>query len=178
MENVQRSASIARKIAIMTLIGFVAIVLSGPIIAAVAAILPFAIVGALIYLLIKAVLVGPFVVGKVIGQTFRGIFFVLIGLPVRLLGKAGNAFLFVVHVVWSTLAFGLSIVFPVVVGGILGGALGLIGGIEHNDVDMRIPAGILIGAGVGLVAAFTLRGKRQSNPIPLHAAAPQTVLPA
>jgi hypothetical protein len=47
-------------------------------------------------------------------------------------------------------------------GVIAGGLLGMVGGMEHNDADMRIPAGMLIGGAVGTVAAIMhARPKRQ-----------------
>jgi hypothetical protein len=179
MENVQQTSRILRKVAIMTLIGFLAVILSGPIIAAAAALLPFAIVGALIYVFIKALILGPYLVGKIIGETFRGILFVLIGIPARILGKAGKTFGLVFTAAWSVLAFALSIAFPALMGGIVGAILGMIGGIEHSDADMRVPAGLLIGAAIGAVAGFLLREKSQSrHPVFGHAHSPQTVLPA
>jgi hypothetical protein len=178
MENVQPTSCILRKVAIMTLIGFLAVILSGPIIAAAAALLPFAIVGALIYVFIKALIMGPYLVGKIIGETFRGILFILIGIPARILGKAGKGFGFLLTAAWSVLAFALSIAFPALMGGIVGAILGVIGGIEHSDADMRVPAGLLIGAAIGAVAGFLLREKSQArHPVFGHAHSPQAVLP-
>jgi hypothetical protein len=180
METVPNTASIIRKIAIVTLIGFAAVVLSGPLIAAVAALLPFAIVGALIYLFIKAIILGPYVVGKIIGETFRGIGFVIVGLPLRILRKAGRGIGFVLHTGWAAVAFAFSIAMPAVLGSVAGALLGVVGGIEHSDVEMRVPAGIVIGAAVGAVAGLLLRHKPARKPVVLraHPEIPQTVVPA
>jgi len=179
MENVHNTERILRKVAIMTLIGFLAVVLSGPLIAAAAAVLPFAIVGALIYVFIKALILGPYLVGKIIGETFRGIWFVVIGIPARILGTTGKGIGFALNTVWSVLAFALSIAFPALIGGAIGALLGVIGGIEHADADMRVPAGLLIGAAIGAVAGFLLRQKSQTrHPVLGNAHAPQTVVPA
>ena len=179
METVPCTSCVARKVAIITLIGFLAVVLAGPIIAAAAALLPFAIVGALIFLFVKALILGPYVVGKIIGETFRGILFVVIGIPARILGKAGKAVGFVFGTAWSALAFAFSIAFPAIMGGIIGTLLGVIGGIEHSDADVRIPAGLLIGAAIGAVAGLLLREKSHPRqPVLGHVHAPQTILPA
>jgi hypothetical protein len=157
MQPVPHSACVFHKIAIMVLIGFAAVVLSGPLIAVAAALLPFAILGAMIYLLVKAMILGPYVVGKIIGEAFRGILFLLVIAPARALGKAGQAVSFVLRNAWSGLAVTLSVVFPSIVGGVIGALLGVIGGIEHSDADMRIPAGLFIGAAIGAVAGILLR---------------------
>ena len=46
--------------------------------------------------------------------------------------------------------FGLA--FAVGTGAIIGGILGMIGGMQFNDAEVRVPAGALIGASVGLIA--------------------------
>jgi len=165
MQPVPHSACVFHRIAIMVLIGFAAVVLSGPLIAVAAALLPFAILGAVIYLIVKAMILGPYVVGKIIGETFRGILFLLVIVPARALGKAGRAVGFVLHSAWSGVALALSVMFPSIVGGVIGAVLGVIGGIEHSDADVRIPAGLLIGAVIGAVAGILLRERSQPKTV-------------
>jgi hypothetical protein len=168
MQPVPNSACVFHKVAIMVMIGFAAVVLSGPLIAVAAALLPFAILGAMIYLFVKAIILGPYVVAKLIGETIRGILFLLVIAPARLLGKAGRGVGFVVHRAWSGMALALSVMFPSIVGGVIGTILGVIGGIEHSDADVRIPAGLLIGAAIGAVAGVLLRVRTQPKTLDLR----------
>jgi hypothetical protein len=112
---------------------------------------------------------GPFVVGRIIGEMFRGILFALVGLPARIVGKAGRGLGFVAQGAWSALALTFSVMFPAVVGGVIGAFLGVIGGIEHSDADMRIPAGLLIGAAIGALAGMLLREKHQAKTVEFRA---------
>jgi hypothetical protein len=56
--------------------------------------------------------------------------------------------------VWGGIRFVSGIALPMLAGGFLGALLGAIGGVQHNDADFRVPAGALIGAGVGLFAVL------------------------
>jgi hypothetical protein len=151
MEKLQGSAHILRHVVLWTLIGFGVLVLSGPIIAIVGTLLPFALVGLLIWLVVRAIMLGPLMVGRIIGRTVHAV----LAVPrwagrtafhgVRRVGQAG----------WSTVSFVGSILLPAFAGALVGAMLGLIGGMEHNDADVRVPAGAVIGAGIGLVAGVT-----------------------
>jgi hypothetical protein len=177
METVPSTPLVLRKVALMTLIGFMVIVLSGPIIAVAAALLPFALIGFVFYLLLQALILGPRVAGKIVGETFRGLFHVFVLGPARLLAKVGHGAGFLLHLGWSFVAFLLAILLPTVLGGVVGGALGVVGGIEHQDADMRIPAGIVIGAAIGAMAGFMMRGKPQPKRVVVFVPSPQAVRP-
>jgi hypothetical protein len=160
MERLQSSTDILRKVAIWTLIGFGVILLSGPILTVLGIVLPFAVVGFLVWLGVKAVLAGPRAVGRAISSTARVIVRGITAVP-RWVGArlaAGGRWI-------GRVGRGAVVVsLPVLAGTFLGALLGAIGGMQYHDADFRIPAGAAIGAGVGLLAAV-LRSKREKIPV-------------
>ncbi len=158
MECCTGPLGILRKFVLITLVGFGVVVLAPPAIGVIGALLPFAIVGGLVWLLVQTVLLGP----RVVWGTLRGLVRLVLAGPI-----------WVVRNTWGGLRWGtssliaatgtvLSLLIPMAGGVIAGGLLGMVGGMEHNDADMRIPAGMLIGGAVGTVAAIMhARPKRQ-----------------
>src|ERR1700693_2953917 len=71
------AAAIFRKVVLMTLIGFGVVVLSGPAIAIIGTLLPFALVGGLVWLLVQPILLGP----RVVWGTIRGGVRLVLALP-------------------------------------------------------------------------------------------------
>jgi hypothetical protein len=163
-------AGIFRKVALMTLIGFGVLVLSGPAIAVIATLLPFALVGGLVWLLVQAVLLGPRVAGAMIRNTFKLVF----GGPIWLLKRAWGGVRWVGGTAFALAGTALSMALPIAGGAFLGGVLGAIGGMEHNDADFRVPAGIAIGAGIGLVAG-ALRSRPKQKVLTVLPATPNPV---
>jgi hypothetical protein len=170
MECCTGAAGIFRKIAMMTLIGFGVLVLSGPAIAVIATLLPFAIVGGLVWLLVQAILLGP----RVVGGMIRGVFRVVLGGPLWLLGRGWAGVKWVGGTALSLAGTMIGMLVPTVAGAFLGGVLGLVGGMEHNDADFRIPAGMMIGAGIGAVAGV-LRGRPRQKVLTVLPAMPDRV---
>jgi uncharacterized membrane protein len=160
MEHLQSSTDILRKLALWTLIGFVVLVLLGPILTVVGVALPFAIVGFLVWLAFRAVVSGPRAVGRTVGQTAGAIFRTIAAVPHWVGVQLAAAIRFATRTVRGAVAM----LFPVVTGAFLGGLLGAIGGMQHHDADFRVPAGVVIGAGVGLLAG-ALRTKRERVPV-------------
>ena len=148
MECCTGAAGIFRKIALMTLIGFAVLVLSGPAIAIIATLLPFALVGGLVWLLVQGILLGP----RVAAATIRNVFRLVFGGPLWILKRTWAGVKWVGGTTLRLAGTALGMLVPTVTGAFLGGVLGLVGGMEHNDADFRIPAGIMIGAGIGAVA--------------------------
>jgi hypothetical protein len=156
MQNLPGTATmLLRKAAIMTAIGFLVIVLAGPIIGLIGTLLPFLIVGFLVWLVVRMVILGPIVVGRFIGRTVRGIVSLILAGPrwvfrrvrggVRLVGSGvGRVSGFARGIFWETLC-----------GGAVGAMLGMIGGMNHQDAEFRVPIGAAIGASIGLLAAAT-----------------------
>jgi hypothetical protein len=171
MECCTGPAGIFRKIALMTLIGFGVLVLSGPAIAIIATLLPFALIGGLVWLVVQALLLGPRVAGAMIRNTFRVVF----GGPIWLLKRGWAGVKWVGGTALSLAGTTLSMIVPTVAGAFLGGVLGLIGGMEHNDADFRIPAGMAIGAGIGIVAGV-LRSRPKQRVLTVLPATPNPVV--
>jgi hypothetical protein len=167
MEIMQGNGHIVRKVALWTLIGFGVLVLSGPILSLLGVLLPFALVGGLVWLVVKGVMAGPQAVGHAIGATFRAI-----GAGPRWVGgKALSGVRFVGRNTWRLAGFTGRLLLPLIAGGLVFGVLGAVGGAEHHDAESRVPMAILIGAGVGLLAHLMWPKSSTSDKIP-------TVLPA
>jgi hypothetical protein len=150
---------VARHVAIATVIGFMAVLLSGPILGVLGILLPFALIGALLYVPYR-MFVGRQPVGvQAAGAAGAGFFRFLVSIPFLIVMGIFRAIAFVFGVVWGAFTFVLGIVLPTVAGGILGGILGTIGGIEHQDAQFRVPAAILLGASIGLVAGLWPKAK-------------------
>ena len=152
MEKLQGAGSFARKAAIITLIGFLAVTLAGPVLTLVGVLLPFALVGLLVWLPVQGFLIwrqgGAGAVGAAVKRVAGGV----LAAPVWILGRVFGAVRWVLGTVFGTIGFVLGLIFPVLAGLIGGGILGAIGGMEHQDAEWRIPAGIVIGGIVGLLA--------------------------
>jgi hypothetical protein len=145
METLQGGSHVFRNVLLMALIGFLAIFLAGPVLALMGILLPFVLVGFIIWLGVKAIVVGPAVAGRIVGKTLRT---VLAG-PVWVGRQAWAGLGWVAGLTRGFVAF----VFPVVGGACAGAMLGMIGGMQHHDAEFRAPAGALIGATIGLVAS-------------------------
>ncbi len=148
MENLQGSALILRKVGIITLIGVAAIFLSGPILALLGALLPFLIVGSLVYLVIQAFVLGP----RAVGRTIRAGVRLVAVVPVWIGRNAWAGVRFVGRTIRGFLSLVAGIVFPIVGGALIGGVLGVVGGVKYGDADFRVPAAALLGACIALVA--------------------------
>lgn len=151
MQQLDNTKGVVRQLAIITLVGFLVVTLSGPVLALAGVLLPFALVGGVVWVLFKAITLGPKVALGMAGSLIRGTFNVVAFIPRQLIGavgfvltKAGSA----VRVVGGAMA-------PLVLGALVGGILGAVGGSQHNDPEIRIPVGLALGAGVGLLIAAT-----------------------
>jgi hypothetical protein len=169
MECCSGAVGIVRKAALITLIGFGVVVLSGPAIAVVGALLPFAVVGGLVWLVIQTAIRGPRVVGNMVRNGARVIF----ALPLWVAGRAWGGIKWVGSTALGLTGLALAIVLPTVAGAVLGGVLGVIGGMEHQDIEGRVPAGIAIGAGIGVVAGIMRRWPTQKRVLNVLPAAPR-----
>jgi hypothetical protein len=175
MESPQTAADVIRKLLFLALFGFLAVILAGPVLAilsilasliisVVAIVLPFALIGLLVWLPFQALVLGRQIhwhkIGQAGGVLFRGAFHALgqvVGGGFRLLGAIGSK-------VKAVALFFSRIVLDVVGGALVGGVLGVIGGQLHGDVEGRVPVAMLIGAGVGVVIALA-RLTERSKPV-------------
>jgi hypothetical protein len=156
MERLQGAGNVVRKIAIITLTGFLIVVLSGPVLTLAGVLLPFALVGLLVWIPVQGFLTwkhGGWDAVAAAGKRTGGYVFAV---PMWILSRVFGAVRWVFATVFGTVGFVLGLIFPVVAGAIGGAILGAIGGMEHQDAEFRIPAGLIIGALVGLLAG-TLR---------------------
>jgi hypothetical protein len=173
MERLHSTADMVRKVALLTLLGFLAVFLIGPVLTVLGVMLPFALVGLLVWLPFRL-----FVQRREInwsglpekaGQMLRTV----LAIPVRIVGFVLSAIAALLRLVGSVIGLGLRILLPAVAGALLFGVLGAIGGATHQDAEFRIPAAVLIGAGIGaLYGAF--RTKKVERVIVLRPA-PATV---
>jgi hypothetical protein len=155
MERLHSTSEIIRKVALLTLLGFLVVFLIGPVLTVLGVVLPFALVGLLVWLPIRV-----FVQRREInwsglpnkaGQFLRTV----LAIPVRIVGFVLSAIAALLRLVVGAIGLGLRILLPAVAGALLFGVLGAIGGANHHDAEFRIPAAVLIGAGLGaLYGAF------------------------
>jgi hypothetical protein len=158
MDNVHKTGDVIRKLAGITLIGFLVVILIGPILTVVGALLPFALVGLLVYIPYRLLLAGKQGGWPAVQDAGRKAVHTAVALPLWIGGKVTSFATFIVRTAFRLVGGVLGLAFFVGMGAVLGGVLGVIGGMEHHDLEMRVPAGALIGAAVGLLARL-LRSK-------------------
>ena len=149
MESLYSTADIVRKVGLLTLLGFLIVFLIGPVLTVVGIILPFALIGFLVWLPFRL-----FVQRKEVnwsglprraGQAIRTV----LTIPLRLGGFIISAVIGLLRLVGSAIGLALRITIPALAGAVLFALLGTIGGVTHQDAEFRIPAAALIGAGIG-----------------------------
>jgi hypothetical protein len=158
MESLHTTADILRKVALLTLLGFLIVFLIGPVLTLVGIILPFALVGLLVWvpfrLFIQKREVNWSRLPKKAGQVIRTV----LTIPIRIIAYVGYAAKGLLLLVAGVIGFALRIIVPAVAGAFLFALLGAIGGVTHQDAEFRIPAAALIGATIGaLYGAFRAR---------------------
>lgn len=169
MESLHSTADILRKVALFTLVGFLVVVLIGPLFTVLGVILPFALVGFLVWLpyrlLVQQKEIDWSGVPKKAGRFVRSVLTLpvrigatVLAIPIRIIAYLAAGALGLIRLVGGLLGFALRIILPAVAGAIVFAILGVIGGINHQDAEFRIPAAILIGAAIGaLYGAFRTR---------------------
>jgi hypothetical protein len=152
MESLKAATPVLRRIAIITLVGFLVVMLAGPVLTLAGALVPFALVGVLVYIPYRLVMLGReggmAAVGRAVGKGVRSVAAVPVWIVSRVLGLVSM----VLGTIWGLITFLLRLILPTLAGAIGGGVLGAIGAMEFEDAEVRIPAGIVIGAAVGLLA--------------------------
>src|SRR5713101_5481319 len=172
MKNIEGAAEVLRKVFIFTLVGFLVVVLAGPLLTVLGVLLPFALVGFLVWLPFQGFRLwrqgGWPSIRHAFGRAVRTVF----AIPVWLISRVAGGALWLVRGVFGLIGFVLGIAFPTVAGAFLGAVLGLIGGVEHHDAEVRIPAGAAIGGGIGFLAGAT-RSRQRVKIIRVVSPAPQ-----
>jgi hypothetical protein len=173
MERIEGVFPVLRKLAIITLIGMLVMVLAGPMLTIAGVLLPFAIVGLLVWIPFRAVMLwreGGF---HAVGQATRTGIGRIFAVPAWILGKVFGGVHWVLSTAFSLVGFVLGLILPTLLGTVGGAVLGFIGGMEHQDADFRVPAGALIGATIGLLAG-ALRSRRPKTVVVIkHVPVPQ-----
>jgi hypothetical protein len=152
MEKLQDAGHIVRKVALMTLIGFLAVILAGPILTVIGVLLPFALIGFLVWAPVKLLVVAKNGGWPAVRATTHRVAHGVLAVPVWTIYHLGAGLKYVVLSVFGLIGFLGGIILPTIAGAFLGAVLGLVGGMNHNDADVRIPAGAVIGGSIGLVA--------------------------
>ena len=173
MEKLQSTVPILRKAAIITLIGFLAITLAGPLLTIAGVLLPFAAVGLLVWIPFKGIMMWKQGGWTALGGSVKRGLGRVVAAPVWLLARAFGAVGWVLSSVLGLVGFVLGLILPVILGAVGGGVLGAIGGFEHQDADFRVPAGIVIGAGVGLLAGALRSRSRPVRTVIVREAPPE-----
>jgi hypothetical protein len=177
MDNLQSAAQVARKAALITVLGFLVVVLSGPLLTILGVLLPFALVGLLVWvpyrLFAEARQGGLPAVQRTAGQALRNV----AAVPFWAVGRLLALVSFVVRAVFGLIGFVLGLGIRVGAGAAIGAILGVIGSLEYQDPQVRVPAGALIGAAVGLLA-WALRSRPARPRVVIVRPAPQAAQPA
>ena len=158
MESLHSTADIVRKVGLLTLLGFLIVFLIGPALTLLGVLLPFALVGFLVWLPFRLFVQKRDVnwsgIPRKAGQTIRTV----LTLPIRVGAFILSAFTGLLRLVGGVIGYALRIILPAVAGAFLFALLGAIGGVAHQDAEFRIPAAAMIGAGIGaLYGAFKTR---------------------
>ena len=166
MERLQSTAEIVRKVALLTVIGFLVVFLVGPVLTLLGVILPFALVGLLVWLPFRLFVQRKEInwssLPKKAGQTVRAVLGIpvwlvrtVLAIPLRLGAFIVAAIAGLFRLVGRLLGLGLRILIPALAGAFIFALLGAIGGVTHQDAEFRVPAAAFIGAGIGaLYGAF------------------------
>ena len=172
MESLYSTADIVRKVGLLTLLGFLIVFLIGPVLTLLGVILPFALVGFLVWLPFRLFVQKREVnwsgLPRRTGQVIRTV----LTIPLRLGGFAVSAIVGLLRLVGSVLGYALRITIPALAGALLFALLGAIGGVTHQDAEFRIPAAALIGAGIG--ALYGAVRTRETKKVIVLRAAPVT----
>lgn len=154
MESLHSTAEIVRKVALLTVVGFLVVFLIGPALTLIGVVLPFALVGFLVWLPFRLVVQRRRIdwsgVPRRAGEAVRTI----VTLPLRIVAFVASVLFGLLRLVGGVIGFALRILVPTVAGALLFAVLGAIGGVTHQDAEFRIPAAALIGAAIGLLYAM------------------------
>jgi hypothetical protein len=162
MESLRSTVDIVRKVALLTLVGFLVVFLIGPVITLIGVVLPFALVGLLVWLPFRVFIQRRRInwsgLPEKAGRAARTVLL----FPVRVVAFVLSAIFGLLRLVGGLLGFALRILIPAVGGALLFAVLGAIGGATHADAEFRIPAAALIGAVIGgLYGAFRTKEARK-----------------
>lgn len=186
MDNLQSPAAVLRKVALLALIGFGAITLSGPLLALLSILLSFgvvlagfALVGFLIWLPFRLLVAGQRVAldnardlahGMAqVGARAGSIAWHVVSFPPRLaLATLGGLY----RLTRSTMRLGLELGLPAVAGVLVGLLAGWLGSAPGHDMEVAIATNAVAGGALGLLTGVVLAVRDRRAP----AVQPQQVI--
>lgn len=154
METQQNIFAVGLKMGLFVVIGFFVVFLLPPILAVAVVLLPFAFLGFLawgayqVFFLKKKIAWDK--VRAASGATFR---------------HAGRLAKVSFDKFRSMGPFAMKLVLETVAGGVIGGLIGAVGGIQHNDAPVRVPVGILVGGTLGAMAGLVWNKRPAPKPL-------------
>jgi hypothetical protein len=143
---------------LLTLLGFLIVFLIGPVLTLLGVILPFALVGFLVWLPFRLFVQKREVNWSGLPRRTGEVIRTVLTFPFRAGGLILSAVTGLLRLAFALIGYGFRILIPAVAGAFLFAVLGAIGGVTHEDAEFRIPAAALIGASLGaLYGAFKPR---------------------
>lgn len=186
MNEIHSSGGVFRKLALLVLIGFAVVFLSGPILAVLSMVLSFAavfavfaMIGFLVWFPFRMLLVGrqaaladvqqlTAAAGRDFGRVGRAAARVLT-VPARIvtaiLGTALQVSWFAGKTAFSTVRFVTGMAFLALFGAVLGALCGLAMTNGHQDAQSVMVMNTLVGAGLAVAAGIVLALPRRSQPV-------------
>lgn len=166
----------ARRFAFLTLLGLFAVVLVGPVVAvlavilavvltAVTLVLPFAVAGFLVWAPYQFLVHDQHKAWARVRETAWSFYQALVVAPVGLCVRAscagGRLCQATMDRARRLAGFLRGVALETVGGSFVGGLVGTVGGLMHEEIDVRLPLGLLFGAVIGLlIGATRTRGTR------------------
>jgi len=152
MEKLEGTIPIVRRIAIITLVGFLVVILAGPMLTIAGILLPFAVVGLLVWIPFRGIMLWKQGGTSAVAQAAKKGVGHVFAVPAWILGRVFGGAKWILTTAFGLVGFVLGLILPTLLGAFGGAILGIIGGMEHHDAAFRVPAGVLIGAAIGLLA--------------------------
>jgi hypothetical protein len=164
MDQVKWSAaSIVRKLALFALIGFGVVMLAGPILAVLSVVVPFALVGFLVWGLFALVFQGKRLDWREVGAQVRqvgGAGLRLAAAPLRAFsGVLGGVLLvtwFLWRKFWGTVWFVVEIALLAVTGVGVGALVGFLNRAQHPNLEVAVVGNAIIGGALAAVAGIVM----------------------
>jgi hypothetical protein len=147
-----------RKVFLLSILGLAAVVLVGPVVAVVATLLPFALVGFAVWFVGRSLAGGRLVAWATAREAGQRLYRGVVVAPGRLAGRGWQGAKAVAHGTTRGLmrfaGFTGRVFFEGLAGASVGGILGAIGGGRYGDADIRVPLGLAAGALIGVLVAL------------------------
>lgn len=166
MDSQPTAADVLRKVLFLALFGFLAVILAGPVIAVCSVLLsvlltaglvllPFVLIGFVVWLPFQALVLGRRIEWRRVGASVQALYTGLFSVVGGVFGSGFRLVKGVARRIGTAVLFLMSVALDVLGGALVGAVLGALGGLWHDDAPGRIPMGALVGAAVGFIVALT-----------------------